>query len=378
MDALSYTYDIGEVNQEALDRNLELPPSTLFRLFQSARMRLPWVGAAYDAFRLEEPPDAQRRLVVRSQGLSLTDAGLATSPLHRAVRTQVFLCEVGRTSMELCYSTFFDDILVAKGCVVMVSVTGPPGAIKSAPVPRRVVDMAPGTPPWTHALASRAGLQAALAKAREGSTATGSGGGGAGAGDGGGGDRADFEATFTVRFSDEDVNQHANHTFVIRLVEDALACAHATAKSAPSLAKFSKRTKLCGIAMEYMQEAHAMDVVQVRLTERRHTTSGGDGGVGGGCAGGCGGGSGGGGSGSTAGGGGGGATSGAADSQSDESCSKEHGGVSEDTPQTFEFAVQVAKITRTGDGAAAASVVLARGLVRLVVTSNESRPDSRM
>lgn len=233
----TYTYEIGEVNQEGLDRNLELPCSTLFRLFQSARMRLPWIGAAYEAFRTELPADPTRRLVVKSQGMKLTEAAFVTSPLHRAVRTTVQLAEVGRTSIEFRYGVYFDNILVARGCAVMVSVTGPAGRLQPTPVPRRVAHLAPTATPSSYALASKGDLRRALAAttAADGARAQ---------------PALTFETTFVVRFSDEDANKHANHTFLIRLVEDTLACAHATQGKVAALAKFFIYNKLAGVAME--------------------------------------------------------------------------------------------------------------------------------
>eukprot|EP00750_Incisomonas_marina_P007388 INCI14900.1.p1 GENE.INCI14900.1~~INCI14900.1.p1 ORF type:complete len:325 (+),score=39.34 INCI14900.1:103-1077(+) len=253
----TFTYETGEVNQEGLDRNLELPCSTLFKLFQSARMRLPWIGAAYEAFRAESPEDPARRLVVKSQGLMLTDAALVTSPLHRAVRTAVQLAEVGKTSIEFRYNVYFDNILVARGCAVMVSVTGPAGALQPTPVPRRIADMARTALPSQYLFANKADLRRALAPAPAPAFAP-------SAGD----PPLTFETTFVVRFSDEDANKHANHTFLIRLVEDTLACAHATQGKVAALAKFFIYNKLAGVAMEYLHEARAMDVVRVQLTER--------------------------------------------------------------------------------------------------------------
>jgi len=249
----TYTYEAGEINQEGLDRNLELPCSTLFKFFQSARMRLPWVGAAYHDFHNEDPVDEMRRLVVKSQGISLTEAAFVTSPLNKVVRTQVQLAEVGKTSIEFRYNVYFDNILVARGCAIMVNVTGPPGGLKPSPVPRRIADMAPTAEPTSHHLASKAELRKALAAPLPATVPK---------------DPLAFETTFVVRFSDEDVNKHANHTFLIRLVEDTLACAQATQGKVAALAKFFIYNKVVGIAMEYLHEAHALDVVRVQLTER--------------------------------------------------------------------------------------------------------------
>jgi acyl-CoA thioesterase FadM len=285
----TYSYDVGEVNQEGLDRDLELPPSTLFRLFQSARMRLPWIGAAYEGFRAEQPVDPLRRLVVKSQGLLLTDTGLVTSPLRRTVRTAVRLAEVGKTSVELLYDVFFGDVLVARGCAVMVSVTGPPGGLRPTQVPRRVADLVmttaspslPSSPGAVHRLATKAELALALQHMSVPKTPAAPAGAALPSSE-----PLTFETTFVVRFSDEDANKHANHTFLIRLVEDTLAIARATAAlgsggggggkgdeeeeeeeeaAAGGLSKFATYSKLAGIAMEYLREAHAMDVVRVRV-----------------------------------------------------------------------------------------------------------------
>ena len=111
----------------------------------------------------------------------------------------------------------------------MVSVTGKPGALKPTPVPQMVADCAPSASPRTsHLLASKAELRRALASPPQASSEAGTAGGGDGIGNGKGSEPLTFESTFRVRFSDEDVNKHANHTFLVRLVEDTLACARAT------------------------------------------------------------------------------------------------------------------------------------------------------
>lgn len=246
------TFDIGQVNQEGLDRNLELPCSALFKLFQSARMRLPWIGAAYENFQTESPADPLRRLVVKSQGISLTEAALVTSPLHRAVRTNVTLGEVGRTSIEFRYCVYYDNILVARGCAIMVSVTGAPGFLKPTPVPSRVAELAPTVHDTSYSLASKRALKLAISQDQISPTTV---------------DSLTFETTFAVRFSDEDANKHANHTFIIRLVEDTLASARASRGVIAALSKFFIFNKLINVAMEYVNEARAMDIVRVKLIE---------------------------------------------------------------------------------------------------------------
>ena len=318
----TYTYDIGEVNQEGLDRNLELPCSTLFKLFQSARMRLPWIGAAYEDFRNEQPEDPHRRLVVKSQGLSLTEAGICTTPLHKSVRTKVLLADVGTTSIEFRYHVYYDNILVARGCAVMVSVTGPPGSLKPTPVPRRVADLAPSARASSYLMASKPSLRNVLQPLSN--------------------IRPDFnpltfETTFVVRFSDEDANKHANHTFLIRLVEDTLACARATKGEVSALAKFFIYNTLRGIAMTYMHEAHAMDVVRIRLIERPNE-----------------------------------------DGELDEDGNTGSGSTTDDDKKSeIEFDVVVCKILRAVKGTVA-DTILARGVVVLAMPKDESSDAGRL
>ena len=88
-DETTITFTIPSINQEDLDRNFSIPMASLFKYFQSARMRLPWVGAGYASLSSETPQET-RRLVVKTQMVKC-DASLRETVANKDVNVVVNL-----------------------------------------------------------------------------------------------------------------------------------------------------------------------------------------------------------------------------------------------------------------------------------------------
>jgi len=74
-----------------------------------------------------------------------------------------------------------------------------------------------------------------------------------------------FEYRLQVRYSDEDMNKHANHSAYARFLEDAKQ-ALAFAADHPLSARAQRA--ICGLALEYRKESKALDTVLVCLSSR--------------------------------------------------------------------------------------------------------------
>lgn len=247
-DQKNYEFVFPGVNQEDLDRNLALSNATLFKWFQSARMRLPWVGAGYTDFSKEEPA-MMRRLVVKTQMVKMEPGKRAEAP-NKVVTSKVTVGNIGGTSIEFRYDVLFDGVKAGTGCVLMIAVGGVPGSLKPSPVPTRVKGL--GDPenvqtfkPFMLEMAGK------VAKPKAGEPLPAS-------------SNDVFLHKVVVRHSDEDVNKHANHSAYARYFEDAREILIGQGKH--PLAK-EMVGDLDTVIIEYGAEATADDVCELRLTK---------------------------------------------------------------------------------------------------------------
>lgn len=245
-------YVFPGVNQEDLSRNFSLPAGTIFKWFQSARMRLPWVGAGYSKLSAEEPP-ANRRLLVKLQAFRM-EPGALDSAAEQVVSSVVSVGAVGGTSIEFRYQVLYGDRVVGDGVVLMVCVEGEPGKMKPAPVPARIKALAASD-------GNRAGLTdkafaiAELKRVPRSPPARGD---------------MSFAYDLIVRYSDEDVNKHANHSAYARFCEDALetlraSCDHPLCRLLDLAGGYGQK-RLAGVLLEYAAEGRVGDALQVCLS----------------------------------------------------------------------------------------------------------------
>lgn len=247
-DDKSYEFVFPGVNQEDLDRNLALSNATLFKWFQSARMRLPWVGAGYVDFSKEDPP-MMRRLVVKTQMVNMMPGKRAEAP-NKVVTSKVTVGNIGGTSIEFRYDILFDGVKAGQGCVLMISVGGVPGSLKPSPVPARVKGIGdpnnlPDFKPFMLEMAGK------VPKPKSGEPLAPH-------------SNEVFLHKVVVRHSDEDVNKHANHSAYARYFEDAREILIGQDKH--PLAAHMKGD-LDTVIIEYGAEATADDVCELRLSK---------------------------------------------------------------------------------------------------------------
>ena len=114
------------------------------------------------------------------------------------VTTKAELGVVGKSSIEFVYPIFYGEQQVGTGVTNMVNVGGEPGHLKSAPVPARIAGLA------TTAESAERKLMMEVLKAMPKEAPEGA-----------------WTYDTAVRFSDEDVNKHANHASYSRFFEDA-------------------------------------------------------------------------------------------------------------------------------------------------------------
>ena len=237
-DETTITFTIPSINQEDLDRNFSIPMASLFKYFQSARMRLPWVGAGYASLSSETPQET-RRLVVKTQMVKC-DATLRETVANKDVNVVVNLGSIGRTTCEFRYTIKFNDEIVGNGVVLMVCVTGEPGSLTPSPMPERVRSLAPkddATEKKFMLDKSKIVSNMEIPKASD----------------------CLFVHKLFVRYSDEDVNQHANHSAYARYTQDAITNARANDVI------FSDQIQT--MILEYNAEARANDICEVRLVK---------------------------------------------------------------------------------------------------------------
>eukprot|EP00756_Hemistasia_phaeocysticola_P067290 Hpha_TRINITY_DN9851_c0_g1::TRINITY_DN9851_c0_g1_i2::g.81335::m.81335 len=129
-----------------------------------------------------------------------------------------------------------DGAEIAHGEVIMVCVAGKPGSFKSSPAPERVraLSKARGARPRGAFGLARVPRQP---------------------------DPGAFVHTIAVRYSDEDVNRHANHSATARYVYDARMTLAQTNHPLSELA----RLPTAGIELEYLREQRAGDELKVLL-----------------------------------------------------------------------------------------------------------------
>eukprot|EP00928_Gymnodinium_smaydae_P032597 TRINITY_DN23563_c0_g2_i1.p1 TRINITY_DN23563_c0_g2~~TRINITY_DN23563_c0_g2_i1.p1 ORF type:complete len:317 (+),score=64.57 TRINITY_DN23563_c0_g2_i1:59-1009(+) len=239
-------YRVQALNQQDLDRNFCLAASSLFRWMQAARMDLPWMQAGYRAF-CEVEPRTTRRLLVASQLLRLSRPGALAEAADKEVVTEVEVGDIGRTSLEFRYRVLLGGAQVASGCTVMITMASVPGRFATAPVPEDVRALASKEQGADHKFL-RDTLAAVPAQAPEATSTA-----------------VEFHTTeVLVRYSDEDVNAHANHSAQARFFEDAKETI-ANDPAAPAALRAVASQHLEAIAVAYTAEVHAGDRLEVRV-----------------------------------------------------------------------------------------------------------------
>ena len=262
---LAYPFDITQreheywvqaLNQQDLDRHLCVATSSLFKWMQAARMELAWLQAGYKNLSYIEP-QLPRRLLVASQGIKMIRPAALSEALHKSVLTRVSIGKVGKTSMEFRYEIFFDGDKVADGCTVMIFATGRSGSFTPTPVPddlralavdglnaspaelsRSVSDQMPQVPQALLNSPANSGNSQSLQHV--------------------------YRTRAFVRFSDEDLNKHANHSAQARFFEDAQEELAADAGAPDELRRLAAG-HIEAIAITYMAEAHALDELEIFL-----------------------------------------------------------------------------------------------------------------
>jgi len=234
-------YKVQALNQQDLDRNFCLATTHLFKWMQAARMELPWMQAGYRAF-CEVEPRMTRRLLVGSQVIRLVRPGALQEAVDNTVTTRVEIGDVGRTTIEFRYEMFFGDHHVASGSTVMIVTAGTPGNFKPSPLPDDVRALGSSIEGVTNKFMKDA--LAALPKDAPGDA---------------------YKTAVVVRYSDEDVNQHANHSAQARYFEDAKETIRYD-EGAPAALRAVAERQLEAIAISYTAEVSARDELEVRVS----------------------------------------------------------------------------------------------------------------
>eukprot|EP00040_Diaphanoeca_grandis_P006180 m.36276 g.36276 ORF g.36276 m.36276 type:complete len:277 (+) comp17322_c0_seq3:266-1096(+) len=221
-----------------LDRNMRLSLSHLFRWMQTCRMTLPWIGPNYENFN-KELPTMRRRLVVKTQMIRLKPA-TSMSVVEKKIEVKMDVGSVGNTSLEFRYTIFVNGENAGTGLVVSVCVGGEEGNLKPSILPDRIKALSATT-----VSQDRKFLRDSIDLIKEPTA-----------------DVNSFSYSFTVRFSDEDVNKHVNHSKYALFVEDAR---QALVLSGHPLAGVAEQ-HLDTIIIEYAAEARVGDRCKVWLT----------------------------------------------------------------------------------------------------------------
>lgn len=241
----THSYSIQTLNQQDVDRNFCLSTANLFKWMQAARMELPWVQSGYRAYCQVEPPST-RRFLVGSQMIKLAKPGMLANAVDNTVTIKLEIGDVGRTSVEFRYAMLFGRHQVATGTTIMISAVGEPGGLKPGPVPDDV---------RTLASPSRSDdgkfMREALGQLPRTASADA------------------YSHSVVVRYSDEDINQHANHSACARFFEDAKEAA-AQDESVPPALREAARQPLFSIAVSYMAETRALDELEVKVALCSH------------------------------------------------------------------------------------------------------------
>jgi len=233
-------YKVQTLNQQDLDRNFALATTNIFKWMQAARMELPWMQAGYRNF-CEVEPKMTRRLLVGSQMIRLIRPGVLAEAVDNEVTTRVEVGDIGRTTLEFRYNVFFGEKQVASGCTVMIATAGTPGNFKPAPVPDDVKALAS-----KNESSDGKFLKDSLAAMPKEPPADA------------------YSTEVVVRYSDEDVNKHANHSAQARFFEDAKEIVLNDPSANPALRGIAEQ-QLEAILISYAAEVSALDRLVVKL-----------------------------------------------------------------------------------------------------------------
>lgn len=234
-------YKVQKLNQQDLDRNFCLATTNLFKWMQAARMELPWMQAGYRAF-CEVEPKMTRRLLVGSQMIKVVRPGLLAEAVDNEVSTRVEIGDIGKSTLEFRYNIFFGTQHVATGVTVMISTAGTPGKFKPHPVPDDVKALAS-----PEASADGKFMKSELAAVAKDAPAEA------------------YMTPVVVRYSDEDVNKHANHSAQARYFEDAKEILTYDTHASPSLRGIAEQ-QLEAIIISYAAEVSARDKLEVKVS----------------------------------------------------------------------------------------------------------------
>ncbi|CAJ1338828.1 unnamed protein product, partial [Effrenium voratum] len=173
-------------------------------------------------------------------GLEFVKHGLLSNAQSKSVLTRVWLGKVGRTSMEFRYDIFFDSEKVAEASSVAIVVSPAAERFQPSPVPEDlrplVTSSARGADP-AECLRSIPDLPPSPDA---------------------------YRVKAVVRFSDEDINKHANHSAQALFFEDAKEEMAADASAPPPLRRLAAQ-ELRSLAIAYLAEAHAKDELTICL-----------------------------------------------------------------------------------------------------------------
>lgn len=236
----STVYRVPALNQQDLDRNFALATTQLLKWMQAARMDFPWMQAGYRALGWLEPA-MPRRLLVASQMVRMVQAGALTEAVDKEVVTSCTVGNIGRTTIEFRYRILFGRRLVATGTTTMIVVTGSPGNLKPSLVPDAIRAFAAADEGEDRRFLAES--LAALPKEPPSDA---------------------YTVTLLIRFSDEDVNRHANHSALARFFEDAKESILANPAASPSLRAVAEQ-QLEAVLITYEEEARAQDVCEVKV-----------------------------------------------------------------------------------------------------------------
>jgi len=234
-------YRTASLNQQDLDRNFSLATTHIFKWMQAARMDLPWMGPGYRYLGWLEP-QMPRRLLVGSQMIRTVRPGILSTAIDNEVRVSCEIGAIGKTSIEFRYQVFFGQSLAATGCTTMIVVGGTPGNLKPTPVPEAIRGLASaeGDEDRKFLLASLDALPKAPSSGA-------------------------YSLPVVVRYSDEDINKHANHSAMARFFEDAKETILADESADPVL-RLLAGMELSAVMISYAAEARALDSCEVKVS----------------------------------------------------------------------------------------------------------------
>lgn len=239
-----HEYKVQALNQQDLDRHMNLATTNIFKWMQAARMELPWMQAGYRAFS-QVHPAMTRRLLVGSQLIKLDEPGLLSEAVDHEVTTRVEIGDIGKTTIEFRYTIFFGERRVGTGSTVMIATAGTPGNFKPSPAPDDVKALS-ALEPSANAKFMKESLVEVGKQAPDGA----------------------YAFAMSVRYSDEDVNKHANHSAQARYFEDVKEVITYDEKADPTLRAIAEQ-QLESIMISYVAEARALDQLVVKVASVR-------------------------------------------------------------------------------------------------------------